>query len=33
MKRVVELGMKNVIGLRTCPTDFSGVVIAVERGA
>ena len=24
--------MKNVIGLRIYPTDFSGVVIAVERG-
>ena len=33
MKGVVDLGMKNVIGLRICPTDFSGVVPAVERGA
>ena len=33
MKVVMNLGIKNVVGLRICPTDFSGVVPAVERGA
>ena len=32
MKEVVDLEMKNVVGLSICPTDFSGVVPAVERG-
>ena len=29
----MDLGKKNVVGLRTCPTDFSGVVTTVERSA
>ena len=33
MKEVVDLEMKNVVVLRICPTHFSGVVPAVERGA
>ena len=33
MKGVVDLGMKNVVGLRICPTDFSGVAPVAERVA
>ena len=33
MKGVVDMGMKNVVGLRICPIDFSGVVPAVEKEA